>query len=92
MNHTSADVITLNRIKNDMEEWRKLKKLGCLLIDKEGIKNRKRFANIASNKLECIWLSRRIAFIQRRVNCTTYLQYYTALQLQHLGRVTIQDE
>ena len=49
-----------------MEEWRKLKKLGCLLIDKEGIRNRKSLANIASNKLECIWLSRRIAFIQRR--------------------------
>ena len=41
VNDTKTEVITLKRSSNDPEEWRKIKKLGSLLGDKEDIKNRK---------------------------------------------------
>ena len=67
LNDTKTEVIYLKRNNNDTEGWRKIKKLGSLLGDKEDIKNRKRLANTAFTKLECIWLSRRNIFIQRGV-------------------------
>ena len=54
-----TEVIALKRSDNDIEEWRKIKKLGFLLGNKEDIKNRKRLANIAFNKLERIWHSKK---------------------------------
>ena len=64
---TKIEVITLKRSNNDTEERRKIKKLGSLLGDEEDIKNRKKVVNIAFNKQERIWLSRRHVSIQRRV-------------------------
>ena len=64
---TKIEVITLKRSNNDTEERRKIKKLGSLLDDEEHIKNRKKVANIAFNKQDRIWLSRRHVSIQRRV-------------------------
>ena len=64
---TKIEVITLKRSNNDTEERRKIKKLGSLLDDEEHIKNRKKVVNIAFNKQERIWLSRRHVSIQRRV-------------------------
>ena len=64
---TKIEVITLKRSNNDTEERRKIKKLVSLLGDEEDIKNRKKVVNIAFNKQERIWLSRRHVSIQRRV-------------------------
>ena len=64
---TKIEVITLKRSNNDTEERRKIKKLRSLLGDEEDIKNRKKVVNIAFNKQERIWLSRRHVSIQRRV-------------------------
>ena len=64
---TKIEVITLKRSNNDTEEKRKIKKLVSLLGDEEDIKNRKKVVNIAFNKQERIWLSRRHVSIQRRV-------------------------
>ena len=64
---TKIEVITLKRSNNDTEEKRKIKKLVSLLGDEEDIKNRKKAVNIAFNKQERIWLSRRHVSIQRRV-------------------------
>ena len=64
---TKIEVITLKRSNNDTEEKRKIKKLVSLLGDEEDIKNRKKIVNIAFNKQERIWLSRRHVSIQRRV-------------------------
>ena len=64
---TKIEVITLKRSNNDTEERRKIKKLGSLLDDEEHIKNRKKVVNIAFNKQDRIWLSRRHVSIQRRV-------------------------
>ena len=64
---TKIEVIILKRSNNDTEEKRKIKKLVSLLADEEDIKNRKKVVNIAFNKQERIWLSRRHVSIQRRV-------------------------
>ena len=54
VNDTKMEVITLKRSNNYTERWRKIKKPGSLLGDREDIKNRKRLANIVFTKLECI--------------------------------------
>ena len=64
---TKIEVVTLKRSNNDTKEKRNIKKLGSLLGDEEHIKNRKKVVNIAFNKQESIWLSRRHVSIQRRV-------------------------
>ena len=52
VNITKTEVITLKRSNNETERWRKIKKLGSLVVDKEDIKNRKKLANIPFTKLE----------------------------------------
>ena len=92
VNDTKTEVITLKRSNNDTEGWRKIKKLGSLLGDKENVKNRKRLANIAFIKLECIWLSRRNISVQRRVKL--YNMLVKSILLYNCGTwgMTIQDE
>ena len=92
VNDTKTEVITLKRSNNDTEGWQKIKKLCSLLGDKEDIKNRKRLANIAFTKPECIWLSRRNIFIQRRSKL--YSMLIKSILLYNCGTwgMTIQDE
>ena len=85
-------MITLKRGNNDTERWRKIKKLGSLLGDKENIKNRKRLANIAFTKLGCIWLSRRNISIQRRVKLYKMLVKSILLYNCDPWEMIIQDE
>ena len=92
VNDTKTEVITLKRSNNDPEEWGKIKKLGSLLGDKEDIKNRKRLANIAFTKLECIWLSRRNISIQRRVKLYNMLVKSILLYNCSTRGMTIQGE
>ena len=50
VNEDKTEVTTLKREKKGIEEkWRKVKKLGSLIGDKEDIENRKRLARIAIN-------------------------------------------
>ena len=85
-------MITLKRGNNDTERRRKIKKLGSLLGDKENIKNKKRLANIAFTKLECIWLSRQNISIQRRVKLYKMLVKSILLYNCDPWEMIIQDE
>ena len=92
VNDTKTEVITLKRSNNDTEEWRKIKKLGSFLADREDIKNRKRLADIAFNKIVCAWLSRGNVSTERRVE-----QYNTLVKIILLHNcstwgITIQDK
>ena len=76
VNITKTEVITLKRSNNETERWRKIKKLGSLVVDKEDIKNRKKLANIPFTKLECIWLSKRVKEtfpFKEELNCSKCL-------------------
>ena len=42
VSNTKTEVITLKRSNNDSEGWRKIKKLGSLLGNKEGNRNKKK--------------------------------------------------
>ena len=92
VNITKTEVITLKRSNNETERWRKIKKLGSLVVDKEDIKNRKKLANIPFTKLECIWLSKRNISFQRRIKLFKMLVKSILLYNCSIWGMTIQDE
>ena len=92
VNITKTEVITLKRSNNETERWRKIKKLGSLVVDKEDIKNRKKLANIPLTKLECIWLSKRNISFQRRIKLFKMLVKSILLYNCSIWGMTIQDE
>ena len=53
--------------KTDREEWRKVKKLGSLLGDKEDIQRRKQLAMIAMNSNDDIWKRTKLTKLKTRL-------------------------
>ena len=68
INEDKTEETTLKREKERKDEnWRKVKKLGSLLGDREDIENRKRLATVAINSNDDIWKRKRLTKLKTRI-------------------------
>ena len=67
-NKTENTTLQRHRGKNssEKEKWRKVKKLGSLLGDREDIARRKQLATVSLRKLDSLWIRRKVK-VERRV-------------------------
>jgi len=63
INADKTEITTIER--SEVEHWRKCKKLGSLLGDREDMTNRKNLATVALNKLKSIWTRSQVRLEKR---------------------------
>jgi hypothetical protein len=77
--------VLCRREEKDMEEWRKVKKLGTLLGDSEEAKRRKQLASAAFQKLKNIWSNKTNNKISTARRIRLYETYITPILTYNAG-------